>query len=344
MRAVMLDQFGSVDNLYLASDVPLPEPSAGEVRLRVRAAGLNRLDSWVVKGIPGLGLPMPHIPGSDAAGEIDRIGESVSGWQVGDRVVIDPGMSCGECIPCRSGHQNVCDHYTLVGLNRSGTYAEYIVVPARNLLRIPDPVPYATAAAAALVYLTAWHALITRGNLRAGESVLVIGAGGGVSTASIDIARLSGARILVVGSGAAKLEAARAIGANEVIDRSVENWPEAVRARTGGEGVDLVIDSVGRATLPGSVEAARKGGRVVVVGTTTGSRSDADMLALFEREISIIGSRMGPHSDFVCVMEQVFAGKLNPVIAATYPLEQAAEALRALESGGCFGKIVLDMA
>jgi NADPH2:quinone reductase len=228
-------------------------------------------------------------------------------------------------------------------MNRSGTYTDYMVVPARNLLKVPDTVPYPTAAAAALVYLTAWHALMTRGNLRAGESVLVIGASGGVSTASIDIARLTGAKVYVVGSGAAKLEAARAMGADEVIDRSVGNWSEAVRERTGGEGVDLVIDSVGRATLPGSVEAARKGGRVVVVGTTTGNRSEADMLSLFEREVSLIGSRMGSHSDFVRVMEQVFAGKLKPMIGATYPLEQSVEALRALESGDCVGKIVLDM-
>jgi NADPH:quinone reductase-like Zn-dependent oxidoreductase len=155
---------------------------------------------------------------------------------------------------------------------------------------------------------------------------------------------LTGAKVYVVGSGAAKLETARAMGADEVIDRSVGNWSETVRARTGGEGVDLVIDSVGRATLPGSIEAARKGGRVVVVGTTTGNRSEADMLSLFEREVSLIGSRMGSHSDFVRVMEQVFAGKLTPMIGATYPLEQSAEALRALESGDCFGKIVLDMA
>jgi NADPH:quinone reductase-like Zn-dependent oxidoreductase len=343
MRAVVLDQFGSVDNLYLTSDYPLPEPAAGEVRIRVRAAALNRLDGWVVKGIPGLSLPLPHIPGSDAAGEIDQLGESVIGWQVGDRVVIAPGISCGVCFHCRSGHQNLCHHYELVGMNRSGTYTDYMVVPARNLLKVPDTVPYPTAAAAALVYLTAWHALMTRGNLRAGESVLVIGASGGVSTASIDIARLTGAKVYVVGSGAAKLEAARAMGADEVIDRSVGNWSEAVRERTGGEGVDLVIDSVGRATLPGSVEAARKGGRVVVVGTTTGNRSEADMLSLFEREVSLIGSRMGSHSDFVRVMEQVFAGKLKPMIGATYPLEQSVEALRALESGDCVGKIVLDM-
>jgi NADPH:quinone reductase-like Zn-dependent oxidoreductase len=325
------------------TDHPIPEPGAGEVRIRVRAAALNRLDIWVRNGWPGIKLPLPHILGADAAGDIDQIGPGVEGWSVGDRVVIDPSVSCGRCAYCRSGRQNLCDSFGIRGEHTTGTYAEYITISARNLLKLPDSVSYVQAAGAALVYLTAWHSLITKGNLRPAETVLIVGASGGVNTASIEIAKFAGAYVYVVGSNAGKLEQATALGADEVIDRSAEDWSKAIFKRTNRRGVDVVIDNVGKDTLFGSIRSVRKGGRILIVGNTSGPIAEVDLRYIFTKQISIIGSTMAPHSDFVTVMQLVFDGKLKPPISATYPLEQAADAQRALEQGDTFGKIVLEV-
>jgi NADPH:quinone reductase-like Zn-dependent oxidoreductase len=323
------------------TDMPIPEPASDEVRIRVRASALNRLDIWVRNGWPGIKLPLPHIVGADAAGEIDKLGSGVTGWSVGDRVVIDPGLSCGQCDYCRSGRENLCDYFEIMGEETNGTAAEYIVVSARNLLKIPDHISYETAAAASLVYLTAWHSLITKGGLRAGESVLIVGAGGGVNSASIEIAKLAGAKVYVVGSSAEKLEQAKLLGADEIIDRSTEDWSKAIFSRTVKRGVDIVVDNVGKETLFSSIRSVRRGGRILIVGNTSGPIAEVDLRYLFRKHISIIGSTMAPHSDFVTVMNLVFEGKLNPVVGATYPLEQAVKAHRAMEQGDVFGKIIL---
>ncbi len=309
MRAVLLEQHGPTDALKVVSDFPVPEPGTGEVRIRVRAAALNRLDIWVRNGWPGIKLPLPHIPGADAAGDIDKLGEGVVGWNVGDRVVIDPGISCGHCEFCRSGHENLCPEFKIMGEDIRGTNAEYIVISVRNLLKLPDHISYAEAAAASLVYLTAWHSLITRGALRAGESVLIVGAGGGVNTASIQIAKLAGAKVYVVGSDAAKLAHAKSLGADELIDRTAEDWSKAIFARTNRQGVDVVVDNVGKETLFGSIRSVKRGGRILIVGNTSGP----------------------------------FEGKLKPVIGATFPLEQVAQAHLALEKGDIVGKVVLEI-
>ncbi len=343
MRAVVFDKHGPADVLRYITDATPPEPGPDEVRVRVRAAALNHLDIWVRNGWPGIKLALPHITGADAAGDIDKLGSSVTGWSIGDRVVVDPGLSCGHCEYCRTGRENLCDKFGIKGEDASGTYAEYIVVPARNLLKLPDAVSYAQAAAASLVYLTAWHSLITRGGLRAGESILIVGAGGGVNTASIQIAKLAGARVYVVGSSAAKLQQAKALGADELIDRSVEDWSKAVFTRTARQGVDVVVDNVGKETLFSSIRAVRRGGRILIVGNTSGPLAEVDLRYVFRKQISIIGSTMAPHRDFVTVMNLVFEGKLSPAISATFPLEQAADAQRALESGDVFGKIVLEI-
>ncbi len=343
MRAILLDQHGPVENLRFVTDHAIPEPGEGEVRIRVRVAALNRLDIWVRNGWPGIKLPLPHILGADAAGDIDQIGPGVVGWSVGDRVVIDPSVSCGRCEYCRSGRQNLCDSFGIRGEHTIGTYAEYIVIAARNLLKLPDHVSYAQAAGAALVYLTAWHSLITKGNLRPAETVLIVGASGGVNTASIEIAKFAGAYVYVVGSSAAKLEQATALGADEVIDRSAEDWSKAMFKRTNRRGVDVVVDNVGKDTLFGSIRSVRKGGRILIVGNTSGPLAEVDLRYIFSKQISIIGSTMAPHSDFVTVMQLVFDGKLKPPISATYPLEQAADAHRALEQGDMFGKIILEV-
>ncbi len=343
MRAILLPEHGSADHLVYRTDYPIPEPGAGEVRIRVRAAALNRLDIWVRNGWPGIKLPLPHILGADAAGDIDAVGDGVSGWAVGDRVVIDPTLSCGVCEFCRAGHQNLCETGGIMGETSSGTYAEYISVSARNVLRLPDGFPYAEAAAAALVYITAWHSLITKAALRPGQSVLIVGAGGGVNSASIQIARLAGATVYVVGSSAAKLDEARRLGADVLIDRSSEDWSKAIFKLTNKRGVDLVVDNVGKDTIFGSIRAVKRGGKILIVGNTSGPLAEIDLRFLFSKQISILGSTMGTHTDFVDVMRLIFAGKLSPVLGARFPLEQAANAHRALESGAIYGKIVLDI-
>lgn len=341
MRAVILPEHGPVENLRYVTDFATPEPGSGEVRLRVLAASLNRLDLWVREGWPGLQLAMPHILGADAAGTIDAIGEGVTGWHSGDRVVIDPSLSCGVCRFCLAGQQNLCESFSILGEHRRGTNAEFVVVPARNLLRLPDGITEAQAAAAGLVYLTAWHSLVTRGDLQPGESVLIIGAGGGVNTASIQIAKLVGARVYVVGSSTAKLEQAEALGADVLIDRSQDDWGKAVFKLTNRQGVDVVVDNVGAATMFGSLRAARKGGRILVVGNTSGPMVEIDQRYVFTKHLSIIGSTMAPHSDFVQVMQLVFEGQLKPVIGASIPLADTAEGHAMLERGEVFGKIVL---
>jgi NADPH:quinone reductase-like Zn-dependent oxidoreductase len=247
------------------------------------------------------------------------------------------------CEFCRSGRENLCEQFTIRGEGRAGTCAEYVVASARNLLRLPDHVSYAAAAAAALVYLTAWHSLITRGQLRPGETVLIVGAGGGVNSASIQVAKLAGAKVYVVGSSANRLEQARALGADELIDRSAEDWSKAIFKRTNRRGVDVVVDNVGQETLHGSIRAVRKGGRILIVGNTSGPQTEIDLRYVFSKHISIIGSTMAPHSDFMTAMGLIFEGKLRPVIGATYPLERTADAHRALEKGEVFGKIVIEI-
>ncbi|HLY28932.1 MAG TPA: zinc-binding dehydrogenase [Aggregatilineales bacterium] len=343
MRAVVFDNPGPADVLHLVEDYPVPEPGEGEVRVRVRAAALNRLDIWVRNGLPNSKLKMPHITGADAAGDVDKVGRGVSDWQPGQRVVVDPGLSCGHCDFCRSAQENLCAEFKLLGEDTTGTYAEYIVVPARNLLLLPEQISYAEGAGAALVFLTAWHSLITKGNLRPGETVLIVGAGGGVNSASIQIAKLAGAKVFVVGSNQHKLEQAKTLGADELIDRSVEDWSKAVFTRTGKRGVDVVVDNVGKETLFGSIRAVRRGGRILIVGNTSGPQAEIDLRYIFRKHISIIGSTMAPHADFATVMRLVFEGKLKSIVGATFPLAQAAEAHRVLEKGEVFGKVVLEI-
>jgi NADPH:quinone reductase-like Zn-dependent oxidoreductase len=238
MKAVLLNEHGPVENLQVAADYPVPEPGPGEVRVRIAAAALNRLDLWVLKGLPNLNLTYPHIPGADGAGTVDALGEGVSGWSVGDRVAIDPTLSCGECAYCRAGLENQCVHFGILGEHARGTFAEAIVVPARNLIAVPQHVSFAEAAAASLVFVTAWHSLITRGCLRPAESVLIVGAGGGVNTASLQIARLTGCTVYVVGSTDEKLAQAKALGADAVVRRDIEGQRRGghVQGQPAGRG------------------------------------------------------------------------------------------------------------
>ena len=323
-------------------ELPDPSPGPGEVLVHLKAAALNHADLWVREGWPGLSLEMPHIPGSDGAGTIGALGSGVMGLAEGQRVVIDGNLGCGVCEACLAGQDNLCRDWHLLGETVRGTYAEAVVVPARNVLPLPDGFDEHAAAAAALVFLTAWHSLITRGRLQAGESVLVVGASGGVNTAAIQVARLVGARVLVVGSSTAKLHLAESLGAEILIDRSRdENWSKAVFEATGRRGVDVVVDNVGAGTFPLSLRAARKGGRILTVGNTGGPKFEVDNRFVFGKHLTIVGSTMGSLSDFATVMKLVFEGKLHAVLDRIYTLRQAGAAQELLAKGQQMGKITL---
>jgi NADPH:quinone reductase-like Zn-dependent oxidoreductase len=340
MKAIVFHQHGGPEVLQLA-DWPTPEPGPGEVQIRLEAAALNRLDEWVRVGWPGIKLAYPHILGADGAGVISAVGAGVTRVSTGQRVVINSNLSDGTCEFCLSGQDNVCANWGLLGETQRGTYAEYVVVPDRNVLPLPADFPADRAAAASLVFLTAWHSLITRGQLRAGESVLIVGAGGGVNTASIQIAKYAGAKVYVVASNAAKADRALALGADSVIDRSREDWSKAIFNLTQRRGVDVVVDNVGAGTLPLSLRAVRRGGRILTVGNTGGPKFEFDNRFMFAKHITLIGSTMGTHRDFAAVMQLVFEGKLVPPIDRIFPLADARQAHERLASGDFFGKIIL---
>lgn len=342
MKAILFDQHGGPEVLQY-TDFPTPQPGPGQVLVRLKAAALNRLDLWVRAGWPGIKLEYPHIPGADGAGEVAALGPDVTEWAVGDRVVINSSLSCGKCEACIAGRDNLCRDWHLLGETIRGTYAQYVAIPAGNLYRLPGGFSEHVAAAAALVYHTAWHSLITRAGLRPGEKVLVVGASGGVNTASIQIAKLAGATVYVVGAGPEKLALAQSLGADVLIDRlKDENWAKAIFQLTEKRGVDIVVDNVGT-TFPMSFRAAAKGGRILTVGNTGGPKFEIDNRFIFGKHLSILGSSMGTRADFAAVMDLVFAGKLKPVLDQTFPLAEAGAAQERLAQGVQLGKITLSI-
>ena len=346
MKTILFHQHGGPEVLEYA-DFPTPEPKPGDALVRIRAAALNRMDVMVRNGWPGLKLDLPHINGADGAGEVVAVsplpaGEE-PGLKVGDRVVINANLGCGQCDYCLSGWDNMCRNWHLLGETVRGTYAEYVTLPVRQLYQLPDGFDFHAAAAAALVYQTAWHSLITRGRLSAGETALVVGAGGGVNTASVQIAKFGGAQVIVVGSDAKKLAAAEAIGADILIDRSKnEDWSKSVFLATNKRGVDVVVDNVGT-TFMQSLRCLRKGGRLLTVGNSGGPRFEIDNRFVFAKHLSVIGSTMSHLKDFSTVMDLVTAGKLKPVMDQAFPLKDAAAAQERLWKGENFGKITLDI-
>ena len=342
MKAVLFRQHGTSDVLEYA-DFPTPQPLPGQVLIRLRAAALNRLDIWVRNGWPGIKLEYPHIPGADGAGEIAGLGEDVISWQIGDRVVINANLGCGKCDFCLSRRDNLCRELKLLGENVRGTYCEYICLPARQLFKLPDDFDFQTAAAASLVYHTAWHSLMVRGGLKAHETVLIVGATGGVNTASIVIAKHSGARVIVVGAGKEKLSLAESLGADILIDRTLEpDWSKAVFLATNKKGADVVVDNVGT-TYPLSFRAAGKGGRILTVGNTGGPKFEIDNRFMFSKHLSLLGSSMGTLQDFEDVMTLVTTRKLKVALDRSFPLKEARAAQDRLESGAQLGKITLEI-
>lgn len=340
MKAVLFHVHGGRDVLQY-TDFPVPRPGVGEVLVKLKAAALNHLDLFVRQGWKGLKLSYPHIPGADGAGEVAALGEGITRWTVGERVVINANLGCGECSFCIAGQDNLCQTWELLGETRRGTYAEFVVVPERNLLALPNDFSEFVAAAAGLVYHSAWQSLVVKGRLLPGEKVLVVGASGGVNTACIDIAKLAGALVYVVGSGPEKLALAEAMGADFLIDRSQdENWAKTVYQMTDKRGVDVVVDNVGT-TFPQSFRAARKGGRILTVGSSGGALIEIDNRFIFGKHLSLLGSSMGTRADFATVMQLVFSGQLKPALDITFPLAEAHLAQQKLEENKQLGKITL---
>jgi NADPH:quinone reductase-like Zn-dependent oxidoreductase len=311
------------------------------VLIRVRACALNFLDIWVRRGWPGLKLEMPHWCGADVAGEIVELGENVADWQVGQRVVVDPGVNLFEDEYTRRGRDSVSPGYDVLGEHMRGGAAEYLAISAGNLAAMPADMDFPEAAAPLLVSLTAWRMLMHQAGLRAGETVLVVGAGGGVNSAAIQIAKLAGAFVYTVASNSAKAEQARQLGADVVLDRSQVNWGKEIFKLTSRRGVDVVVDNVGKATITTSMQAVARGGRIVIVGNTSGPQAEIDIRFIFGKQISLIGSTMGSHQDFRDVINLLWAGKIKPVIHQVLPLSEGKEAYRMMQEGKQFGKIVL---
>lgn len=339
MRAAVVEDHGGPE-VVRVREVPEPEPGPGDVRVAVRAVALNHLDLWVRRGLPGLELTLPHIGGSDIAGTVDAVGAGVTGLKPGRRVLVNPSLWCGECEFCRKGEESLCVSFHILGEHVPGGMAEYAVVPARNVLPIPDSLSFEAAAAVPLVYPTAWRAL-KRARLAKGETILVLGASGGVATAAIQIAKRRGAVVVAVTRGEEKVEKVRALGADEVVDRSRGDFSKVVWEWTRKRGVDVVLENVGEATWKGSLRALAKGGRLVTYGATTGPRGEVDIRLIFGRQLEIIGSTMASKQEFEEVMALIFDGSLAPVIDVVWPLERARDAHERLERGEQFGKIVL---
>jgi NADPH:quinone reductase-like Zn-dependent oxidoreductase len=341
MKAVRFHEHGGPDVLRY-EDAPEPVPAPGEVLVRVRACALNHLDVWGRRGLPNIRIPMPHITGSDVAGEV--VASAAPDVATGSRVMLQPGLSCGRCARCLAGADNECAQYEVLGhTNHDGGYAELVKVPIQNLIAIPDDVDFVQAAAFPLTFLTAWHMLMTRAGLKRGEDVLVLAAGSGVGQAAIQIAALQGARVFATAGSEDKLARAQALGASEVIHHHKQDIAAEIKRLTNRRGVDVVIEHVGEATWPKSVRSLARSGRLVTCGATSGGNGTLDLHALFAKQLSILGSYMGTKGELITVAQLFFARQLAPVVDRSFPLADAAAAQQRMEESGQFGKIVLEV-
>jgi NADPH:quinone reductase-like Zn-dependent oxidoreductase len=339
MKAVRIHQFGGPEVLTY-EDVPDPQPRKDQVLIRVKACSLNHLDVWVRKGLPGVKLP--HILGSDIAGEIAEIGEYVSGFSVGQRVLVAPMHFCGHCEKCLAGVQNQCREFTVLGNAVDGGNCELIAVPAANVVSIPDALDFNQAASVPLVFVTAWHMLVGLAAVRPGQTVLVLGASSGVGIAAIQIAKLFHCRVITTAGDEAKLEKARALGADYGINHYRQKISEEVRKITNKEGVDIVVEHVGAATWDESMRSLKTGGKLVTCGATTGPTVALDLRHLFARQLTLLGSYMGTMGELREVLGHVFAGRLKPVVDRMFPLSEIRAAHEYLEKSQMFGKVILN--
>jgi NADPH:quinone reductase-like Zn-dependent oxidoreductase len=339
MKAVRIHQFGGPEVLTY-EDVADPKPRKDQVLVRVRACALNHLDLWVRKGLPGINLP--HILGSDIAGEIVEVGEYIPDFKPGQRVLLAPMHFCNHCAKCAAGLQNQCRQFTVLGNGVDGGNCELMAIPAVNVIPIPDGLDFNQAASVPLVFLTAWRMLTGRAAIRQGQTVLVLGANSGVGTAAIQIAKMFHARVITTAGDERKMERARELGADHVINHYQQKISEEVRKLTNKEGVDIVIEHVGQATWEESMKCLKPAGTLVTCGATSGPKVDMDLRFLFSRQLALLGSYMGTMSELYEVLGHVFAGRLKPVIDHVFPLKDTRAAHEYMEKSQMFGKIVLN--
>ena len=340
MKCVRIHEHGGVDKL-VHEDVPMPSITATDVLVQVKATSINHLDIWVRNGLPGVRYPLPMIPGVDAAGVVADKGESVRHVKIGDRVVVAQGISCGHCVHCLNGNDNLCKDYRLIGEHRDGADAEYIAVPGRNIIPLGEKLSFESAAASALVFLTAWQMLVDKAKVKPGEDVLVLGVSSGVGTAAVQISKLLGARVIATTSSEEKALKAKQLGADDVINYRKQNVLEEVRRLTEKKGVEIVFDHVGKSVWEESIKCLTKGGRLVTCGATSGYDAVTDLRYVFYKQLQILGSSMGKKGDLITIMKLIERGKLKPVIDRVLPLSDVREAHRIVEEGKHFGKIVL---
>jgi NADPH:quinone reductase-like Zn-dependent oxidoreductase len=340
MKAIVFDAHGGPEVLKF-TDAPDPAIRPNDVLVRVKACALNHLDLWVRRGIPNVPIPLPHIPGSDVSGEIAQIGADVTTVRVGQKVVLAPLVSCGKCAACVAGLDNHCRQSTNLGYMIDGGCAEFVRAPEVNCLPYPENLSFEEAASIPLVFQTAWHMLLARAELQPGEDVLILGAGSGVGSAAIQIAKFFGARVIATAGTDEKLQKAKQLGADHLINHKTQKIRDEVRRITSKRGVDVVFEHVGTATWDDSFASLAPGGRLVTCGATTGYDAKVDLRFLFSRQLSLLGSYMGTKSELHSVMRLVASGRFKPIVDRIFPLAACAEAHAYLESGSQFGKVVL---
>jgi NADPH:quinone reductase-like Zn-dependent oxidoreductase len=341
LRALTISAHGGTDKLEFRTDVAEPDVTPGSVRVRIKAAALNQLDIFMLRGLPGVKIDAPWVMGADGVGVIDRVGAGVSNVAVGDTVIINPGISDRTCEFCLAGEQSECVNFRLLGEHLPGTLAEYVVVPAPNVGIIPADTPIEIAAAYPLATLTAWRMVHTRAKVTADDEVLIWGIGGGVAQAALRICKQIGAKVWVTSGSDEKLEKARELGADEVLNHRTMNVGKEIRARTGKRGVSVVLDSVGQATWNGSLAALGRAGRLVTCGGTSGPIVETDVRRLFWNQWTIMGSTMGNGSEFDAVVREFNEGRLKPVVDSVHELENGRAAFDRMAAGEQFGKIVV---
>jgi len=343
MKAVRFHRHGGPEVLRYEEDVPDPVPENGEALVRVRACALNHLDLWARNGVPNVKIPLPHISGSDISGVVEWVPDGEREFKKGAEVIVSPGISCGRCEKCLLGMDNQCRFYTIVGYEVDGGYAELVKVPRTNLIAKPSAMDFVGAASFPLVFLTAYHMLVSKARVQAGESVLVLGAGSGVGSAAIQVAKLYSANVIATAGEDEKLVKARELGADHTINHRTQDIAEEARKLTGKRGVDVVVEHVGRATWEKSLRSLAKGGRLVTCGATTGAEGVTDLRYVFSRELSLHGSYMGSKGELLKVVELFRGGKLKKVVDSVYPLKDARAAQERMERSEHFGKIVLTL-
>jgi len=340
MKAVVFRKHGASEVLEY-TDVPEPQVRPDHVLVQVKACALNHLDIFVRGGLPGIDIPLPHILGSDVAGIVREVGELVSWIKPGDEVMLQPGLSCGHCQECLRGEDNLCREYDMIGYRHDGGYAEFVAAPGVNVIPKPTALAWEDAAALPLVTLTAWHMLVTRAQLKAGETLLVHAAGSGVGSIAIQIGKLLGARVIATAGADEKLVKARELGADETINYTQGDWPKQVRKLTNRVGVDVVFEHTGAATWEGSIASLRNNGRLVTCGATSGYDARTDIRQVFYRHLTILGSFMGSKAELLAALKLVEQGKIRAVVDRVLPLSDARHAHDLMEDRAQFGKLVL---